>query len=65
VIKTLEDNQQLQERMKNSPALPTEFVQLEIGDGITVDASVTKPKDFQADKNGARHKLTFTGWWRA
>ena len=50
VIKTLEDNKQLQELMKKSPALPTEFVQLEIGDGITVDASVTKPKDFQADK---------------
>ena len=50
VIKTLEDNQPLQERMKNSPALPTEFVQLDIGDGITVDASVTKPKNFQPTK---------------
>lgn len=30
--------------------MPTEFVQLDIGDGITVDASVTKPKDFDATK---------------
>ena len=52
VIKTLEDNQPLQERMKNSPALPTEFVQLDIGDGITVDASVTKPKNFQPTQGG-------------
>ena len=50
VIKTLQDNQGLVELMNDSPALPTEFVQLDIGDGITVDASVTKPKDFDANK---------------
>ena len=50
VIKTLKDNQGLVELMNDSPALPTEFVQLDIGDGITVDASVTKPKDFDANK---------------
>lgn len=50
VVKTLSDNQGLTEVMKDSPAMPTEFVQLDIGDGITVDASVTKPKDFDATK---------------
>ena len=50
VVKTLSDNQGLSELMKDSPAMPTEFVQLDIGDGITVDASVTKPKDFDATK---------------
>lgn len=50
VVKTLKNNKRLTELMKASPAMPTEFVQLDIGDGITVDASVTKPKDFDATK---------------
>lgn len=50
VVKTLEDNSAVQTLMESSPAQPTEFVQLDIGDGITVDASVTKPKDFDETK---------------
>ena len=50
VVKTLQDSQAIAELMRDSPAMPTEFVQLDIGEGITVDASVTKPKDFDAAK---------------
>ena len=72
-IKTLEQNEAVRTLMEGSPALPTEFVQLDIGDGISVDASVTKPKDFDETKKypvlvyvyGEPHAQTVLDNWGA
>lgn len=50
VVSVLEDNAELRERSKQIIANPTEFVQLDIGGGVVMDASVTKPKDFDPTK---------------
>jgi dipeptidyl-peptidase-4 len=50
VVKVLEDNAALRERMKPLITHPTEFLQLEIGEGVTVDAWLLKPKHFDATK---------------
>lgn len=50
VVRTLEDNHELREKMETMIAHPTEFVQLDIGDGINMDAWILKPSDFDAAK---------------
>ena len=50
VVSTLEDNNDLRERAKQTIAHPTEFVQIDIGDGVVMDASITKPRDFDESK---------------
>lgn len=46
VVRTLEDNAALRERVKSSITQPTEFFQLELEGGITMDAWMIKPDDF-------------------
>ena len=50
VIRVLEDNSELRERAKQVISHPTEFLQIDIGDGVVMDASLTKPKDFDDTK---------------
>ncbi|MFY9253563.1 MAG: DPP IV N-terminal domain-containing protein [Fuerstiella sp.] len=50
VIRVLEDNSVLREKMKEVVSHPTEFLKLDIGDGISMDASMVKPKDFDESK---------------
>jgi dipeptidyl-peptidase-4 len=50
VVKVLEENAALRERMKSLVARPTEFLQLEIGGGVSVDAWLIKPRHFDESK---------------
>ena len=50
VIRVLEDNNTLREKMKEVVSHPTEFLQLDIGEGISMDAWMIKPKDFDESK---------------
>jgi len=49
-VKVLEDNAALRERMKSIITHPTEFLQLKIEGGVTVDAWMIKPKNFDKTK---------------
>ncbi len=49
-VKVLEDNSELRQRVKPLITHPTEFLQLEIGEGVSVDAWMLKPKHFDATK---------------
>ena len=46
VVRVLEDNRALCERMATVIHTPTEFLQLEIDDGVVMDAWMMKPPDF-------------------
>ena len=46
VVRVLEDNQALRTKMKPLITQPTEFVQIEIEGGVSMDAWIIKPKDF-------------------
>jgi dipeptidyl-peptidase-4 len=50
VVKVLEVNVALRERMKPLITHPTEFLQLDIGGGVSVDAWLIKPKSFDETK---------------
>jgi dipeptidyl-peptidase-4 len=50
VIKVLEDNEQLHERAEKVIAHPTEFIKLDIGNGIEMDSWLIKPNDFDETK---------------
>ncbi|MBB3210116.1 dipeptidyl-peptidase-4 [Rhodopirellula rubra] len=50
VVRLLEANEELHSRAKKVVTHPTEFLQLDIGDGVTMDASLVKPKDFDETK---------------
>lgn len=50
VVRVLEDNSKLREKMKEIASHPTEFLQLDIGDGISMDAWMIKPRDFDPSK---------------
>jgi dipeptidyl-peptidase-4 len=50
VVRVLEDNRELGEKMKRSMSEPTEFFQLEIGDGTVMDAWMIKPRGFDPSK---------------
>jgi len=70
---TLEDNRDLRERMKSIHSRPTEFLKLDIGNGIVFDAWMLKPKDFDASKKyplfiyvyGEPHLQTVLNEWGA
>ncbi|WP_339749782.1 DPP IV N-terminal domain-containing protein [uncultured Rubinisphaera sp.] len=49
-IRVLEDNQKLREKAEKIITHPTEFLQLNIGDDITLDAWMIKPRDFDPTK---------------
>jgi len=50
VLRVLEDNRELRDRMKSLVARPTEFFQLEIDHDVTVDGWMIKPSDFDPSK---------------
>jgi dipeptidyl-peptidase 4 len=73
VVRVLQDNRQLRERMKDVITQPTEFLQLAIGGGVTMDAWMLKPKDFDPTKKypvfiyvyGEPHSQTVLDEWGA
>lgn len=50
VVHVLEDNRALREKMKPLITQPTEFLELDLGDGVVVDAWMIKPPGFDPSK---------------
>lgn len=50
VLRVLEDNQELRAKMESMISQPTEFLQLEIGDGVVMDAWMIKPDGFDPSR---------------
>jgi dipeptidyl-peptidase-4 len=50
VRRTLEDNATLRSNVKELVATPTEFLHVDVGDGVTLDSWLMKPKDFDPAK---------------
>ena len=50
VVRILEDNQALREKVKKLKLQPKEFFTLDIGQGIKMDAWMIKPKDFDPSR---------------
>ncbi len=73
VIQRLEDNNAIRERMKTLRCQPAEFLKVDIGNGIVMDAWMIKPKDFDASKKyplfiyvyGEPHAQTVLDEWGA
>ena len=73
VVRMLEGNHELRERMKGVVSHPTDFIQLDIGEGVTMDAWMIKPKDFDPSKKypvfiyvyGEPHAQTVLNEWGA
>lgn len=73
VVRVLQDQRQLRERMKTVLTHPTEFLQLTIGGGVTMDAWLLKPKSFDPAKKypvfvyvyGEPHAQTVLDEWGA
>jgi dipeptidyl-peptidase-4 len=73
VVRTLEDNSEIREKMKELNSHPTEFLQLDIGDGVSLDAWMIKPKNFDESKKypvfiyvyGEPHLQTVLDSWGA
>lgn len=49
-VRVLEDNSELRKKAKQIVSRPTEFIKLEIDGGISMDASMVKPTDFDETK---------------
>ena len=49
-VRVLEDNRELREKWKELPPQATEFVELDIGDGVVMDAWMIKPSHFDPEK---------------
>jgi dipeptidyl-peptidase-4 len=72
-ICSLEGNADIRERMKSVHCRSTEFLKLDIGNGITLDAWMLKPKDFDASQRyplliyvyGEPHAQTVLNEWGA
>ena len=73
VVKVLEDNSEIAERMNSLGCQPAEFLKLDIGNGIEFDAWMLKPKDFDSTKKyplfiyvyGEPHAQTVLNEWGA
>lgn len=73
VIKVLEDNSEIRDRMAAWTCSPAEFLKLDIGDGIECDAWMLKPKDFDPTQKyplfiyvyGEPHAQTVLNEWGA
>ena len=50
VVRVLEDNAGLRRRTEATISHPTEFLQLDIGDGVVMDAWMIKPRDFDPSR---------------
>jgi dipeptidyl-peptidase 4 len=70
-VRTLEDNRKLRAKMKSQIKQPTEFLELDIGNGVVMDAWMIKPSDFDPAKRypvfvyvyGEPHAQTVLGRW--
>lgn len=49
-VRLLEDNASINKKMQQLMVHPTEFLTLDIGEGVTMDAWMIKPKDFDASR---------------
>ena len=73
LVRVLEDNGELQERIASQGTPPTEFFALDIGDGVSMDAWMMKPKGFDESKKypvfvyvyGEPHGQTVLDQWGA
>jgi dipeptidyl-peptidase 4 len=73
VVKVIEDNSQIHERIKLLGCQPAEFLKLDIGNNIVFDAWMLKPKDFDPTKKyplfiyvyGEPHAQTVLNEWGA
>ena len=50
IVRVIDDHSELREKFKQQVPRPTEFVQIDIGDDIVLDACITKPTDFDESK---------------
>lgn len=50
VVRVINENCELKAKIKQMVPRPSEFVQIDIGDGVVMDAVITKPSDFNASK---------------
>lgn len=50
VVRILEDNHELRAKMETLVSQPTEFIQIDIGGGVVMDAWMIKPCDFDASR---------------
>ena len=50
VVRVIQDNDELRKLFRELVPQPTEFVQIDIGDDVVMDACITKPSDFDPDK---------------
>ena len=50
VVRTLIDNRELQDRVSKLKPTPTEFFQVDIGEGVKLDGWMMKPPDFDPQK---------------
>ncbi|MFK8113769.1 MAG: DPP IV N-terminal domain-containing protein [Rubripirellula sp.] len=50
VARVIDDHSELHAKSKASISRPTEFVKIDIGDGVVMDAAITKPRDFDESK---------------
>lgn len=50
VVRVLEDNRTLRKKMEPLITHPTKFFQIDIGDGVVMDAWMIKPRDFDASR---------------
>lgn len=70
-VRVLEDNAELRKKSAALAANPAEFLQLDIGGGVTMDAWMLKPSDFDASKKypvfvyvyGEPHAQTVLDGW--
>lgn len=73
VVKVFEDNSQVSAKVNSLACQPAEFLKLDIGNGIELDAWMLKPKDFDATKKyplfiyvyGEPHAQTVLNEWGA
>ena len=50
VVRVLEDNKELRKKMASLNVQPKEFIQLDIGNGVVMDAWMIKPRDFDPSR---------------
>lgn len=60
-LRMLEENQDLAKRIKEYRFAPKEFIQLEIGGGITLNGWMQKPKDFDPNKQYPLLMVQYSG----